>query len=593
MTSMESNLTVPRINFGKIGRIAEVPSSSESKAIYADRLQIRELLERQHRTLLEALDALGLPTETHPEPPSTHGCKLTEFMNGAEPIASKPKAVAWNEEGNGIQEYEPHKHLEQPALMNLDIGFATREHTAEPTLDLSPRTEQSINGEHGNGESSERQMSVGTDSSPVSPSRTSQAARSRQSIRGKAQVQSRGCLKKLVMSSKFELCFAVLIGLNTFTMCLEAQYNGFDTGYHIKHPTVSGPAVEVWPAADLLFKIMEYAFGLLFTVEVLIKFVALKVDFVKSGWNLFDSLIILFWILDTLARLRLLVNPMFLRLGRLARLLRLLRFVKAFQVFDVLHLMIGSIKACSSVLLWSTAVLGLIMTTCALVFNLGMDTYIKSLRGRSDADDLLAAEIFEYFGTYSRSMLSMFEISLGNATPICRLLHEGVSEWFGPVVMFYRITVNFALLKVINGIFMHETFRVAASDDDLMIMQKNRKTELHIKKMTQLFVEADESGDGLLDCDEFNEILSDARVKTWLSAQEIEIRDVELVFNLVDVTGRGVISAEDLVRGFSQLKGAAKSLDMVTLLHENKHIRSQIDGIEQKLATILSSAKSG
>merc|ERR1712232_320894 len=184
-----------------------------------------------------------------------------------------------------------------------------------------------------------------------------------------------------------------------------------------------------------------------------------------------------------MASMNFFMNPMFLRLGRLARLLRLLRFVKAFQVFDVLHLLIGSVRACSSVLLWSTVVLGLIMTCCTLAFIYTLDPLIRD----PNTDPVLAVKLFDYFGSYSRGMFSMFEVTLGNYVPIARTLHESVSEWFVLIFIVYRMLVNFALLKVINGIFMHETFRVAAADDDIMIMQKNRKAEMHIKKMTALF----------------------------------------------------------------------------------------------------------
>merc|ERR1712232_589963 len=108
-------------------------------------------------------------------------------------------------------------------------------------------------------------------------------------------------------------------------------------------------------------------------------------------------------------------------------------------------------------------------------------------------------------------------------------------------------------------------------NDDIMIMQKDRATRKHVTKMTQLFKEADESGDGYLSFDEFQEVLSDPRVKTWLAAQELEVRDVELVFSLVG-SGRGVITAEELVVGFAKLKWPARSIDLLTLLRGSKRL---------------------
>merc|ERR1719502_937014 len=108
----------------------------------------------------------------------------------------------------------------------------------------------------------------------------------------------------------------------------------------------------------------------------------------------------------------------------------------------------------------------------------------------------------------------MFEITLGNWVPIARLL-LGVSEWFMIFSLIHKLTMGFAVISVINGIFIQETFKVAACDDTLMLMQKQRAIRVHTKKMKLLFEAADESGDGNLDIDEFREILKKAQVRTW------------------------------------------------------------------------------
>ena len=78
--------------------------------------------------------------------------------------------------------------------------------------------------------------------------------------------------------------------------------------------------------------------------------------------------------------------------------------------------------------------------------------------------------------------------------------------------MAYKLIVGFAAVGIINGVFMQETFKVAASDDKLMMRQKatgavpfgrclsgqERDRMLHTKKMKTLFEAADESGDGYI-----------------------------------------------------------------------------------------------
>merc|ERR1719171_1919048 len=78
-------------------------------------------------------------------------------------------------------------------------------------------------------------------------------------------------------------------------------------------------------------------------------------------------------------------------------------------------------------------------------------------------------QVFSYFGTFTRATLTMFEVTLANWAPACRLLSNNVSEVYGLVFVLYKLIVGFAVVKVITGVFLHETFKVAQGDDDLMI----------------------------------------------------------------------------------------------------------------------------
>merc|ERR1712007_171726 len=115
-------------------------------------------------------------------------------------------------------------------------------------------------------------------------------------------------------------------------------------------------------------------------------------------------------------------------------------------------------------------------------------------------------------------------------TPITRRLIEKVSELYGPLILLYRFTVGFAVVRVITRVFLHETFKVAAMDDDLMILQKQRSASRHRRKMLALVKQADTSNDGVIQKDEFLEILENQRIKTWLAAMDLEVADGEVLF---------------------------------------------------------------
>merc|ERR1712066_1037125 len=83
-------------------------------------------------------------------------------------------------------------------------------------------------------------------------------------------------------------------------------------------------------------------------------------------------------------------------------------------------------------------------------------------------------EVYLRFGTFTRTMFTMFELTLANWTPAIRLLSENVSEFFMLFGVFYKLSVGFAVVGVVNGVFMQETFKVAQTDDAVMVRQCTR-----------------------------------------------------------------------------------------------------------------------
>jgi len=182
-------------------------------------------------------------------------------------------------------------------------------------------------------------------------------------------------------------------------------------------------------------------------------------------------------------------------------------------------------------------------------------------------------QVYKYFGTFTRALVTIFEISFASHVPVCRTVMENVDEGYAIFFLIYKCVVGLSIMKVITGVFLHETFKVCSEDDELMIIQKKRAMEEHKKKMEKLFARVDESGDGVLSKDEFTKVMKDEWVKTWLSAMDLDTSHVERLWKLVD-DGDGNVTAGELVKGVSKLKGAAKSVDMNHIVHEIDSIKA-------------------
>lgn len=302
----------------------------------------------------------------------------------------------------------------------------------------------------------------------------------------------------------------------------------------------------------------------------------MKLAFFLDIWNIFDAVTVIAWLIDTVLRGFWPIDPMLLRLAKLGRLLRLMRLVRKLKGFDALYILTTALRGSVTVLLWSFLMLFLLQ----LIFALFLQRIVQETIVSGDRTPAVQEELFLHFGTCSRSLLTMFEITLGNWPPVARILQDHVHEAFCAFSILHKITVGYALIAVINGVFLKETFSAAENDDKIMMRNTEKKRDQHIKKMKSLFEAADETGDGVLDREEFIQVMTDPEIVNWLAAMDLQIADPNALFDMVigEHDEEGTINAEQLVRGVSRLKGAARSTDMHTLSAEVKKLQQRLQG---------------
>jgi len=376
---------------------------------------------------------------------------------------------------------------------------------------------------------------------------------------------------RYVHTTQFDAIFCGVILANTLVMALEMQYTGFQRGYEIGFPHFTVPASEWWPQAQAIFQALDIMFGIIYTVELIVKLVGFKARFFKDMWNIFDGILVAMWLVEVALRDFIQLEPGILRMMRMARLLRLIRLVKTIQGFDALYIMTTAMLGSTVCLFWSFMLLMTVQVMIAFFLNESLEVYFTD-PSKPISEKL---EVFEYFGTTARVMLTMFELTLANWPVAARILQENVTEYYSIFSVAYKLIVGFAAVGIINGVFMQETFKVAASDDKLMMRQKERDRALHTRKMRTLFAAADESGDGFIDRSEFVEIMEVPEVRTWLAAQELPVQDPHILFNLLD-DGDAELTAEELVKGVERLKGTAKGIDLASFIAEYRMFATKV-----------------
>lgn len=380
----------------------------------------------------------------------------------------------------------------------------------------------------------------------------------------------------LVRHHNFETTFAFLILGNAMQICLEVEHIGLQVGCDLeykldvyKHCRGAGDDYGIWPGARTAFLVSDWFFGLIFTVEVLIKLAALHKRYCCSLWNGFDFLCVVAFYVEKVASALLVVDPLVLRAFRLLRLLRLIRLLRMLESLDALYIMTTAIQGMVKVVIWAVTLLALMQALCALLVTLLL--HAEYFEDKDGAFNLTPEtrnaqwEMYEYFGTFARSLFSMFELTLANWPPAARLLAENFSQWFMPICVMHKLTMGFAVVGVINGVILQETFKVAATDDVIMVRAKHREQKMFARKMNKLFDHLDISHDGELDFEEFCKIADDADVQLWLSSLDIDTDDLRTMFNLIDSDGNGKVSPHEMVTHMPRLRGTARNIDVMAL----------------------------
>lgn len=223
---------------------------------------------------------------------------------------------------------------------------------------------------------------------------------------------------------------------------------------------------------------------------------------------------------------------------------------------------------------WSVVVLFTAQMASALLMTQLLESYLTE-PGGSDFVKMQRHEVYKYFGTFTRAFITTIQLTLGNWVPVCRILLENVGEEWSIFIIIYILFITFAAMRVISAVFIVETQKVASTDEELLILQKERQIDRLNRNFAGVFKELDATGDGMVDWEEFQAVLLDQRVLIWLAALDLDLDQCEGMFSLLD-GGDGRISFQNFVKGVQRLKGGAKSVDLIMLMNRQQELAASV-----------------
>lgn len=349
--------------------------------------------------------------------------------------------------------------------------------------------------------------------------------------------------------------------------------------------------------------VLEFFFLLIFTVELILRMCAERRKFIHTGWNVFDTFLVLIGILGTC-----ILTPIWLmshdksnhltmfyvfRVMRMARLAQILRILRVIRFHYELMLLLKSIAGTMKALTWSMLLLLLVLYTTA--------TLITNLVGKND-NFKSREDIQGYFGSMSKSLFTLFQlVTTEGWNEVSRdMMADDVLGF--QISIFFTIFVaftNFTLLNLITGVMLENVVRTAnQGEDDKIELMKKAQLE-SIERLQAAFREIDDNHDGLVTLDELQRSLrtGSSAMKDTFNKLGVSAFNAGELFLVLDYDHSGALTLEEFVFGLGEVIGAESGMSgkhlvgleclarkMWTSIHtQNRNCTEAIMSIEQRL----------
>jgi len=382
--------------------------------------------------------------------------------------------------------------------------------------------------------------------------------------------REKGCISKHWHC--LEIIFGAGILANLIAMLVEEQYRGLNIGVELGMEGFIKSGDEFFPGGQDTFEVLNLLFTIMFTLELACHLYREGRWFYRCAWIWLDLIIVPFAWLEIFQVLHFLaISP---ARFRILRVLRLFQLIESMECFDKLHLMMRSLKASFSCLLWSMVMILFTQVVAALWLQYMLSDFYND----SSKPERVRQQVFERFGTTSRTLLTMFQVVFANWADPCWLLVLNVHEWYGLFFVLYRCLLCFALITVATSMFIAETHRICDQDKEMATLQKKRDEEGHKDQIREIFAEVDQSGDGNLSWQELQVMLENRKMRRWAEKIGIDPLHLTELFKMLR-KGEGTLQEsyvvlDEFVSGLLKVGGTARSIDILGISHAVQKMHS-------------------
>uniref|UniRef100_A0A7S0FNW2 EF-hand domain-containing protein n=1 Tax=Pyrodinium bahamense TaxID=73915 RepID=A0A7S0FNW2_9DINO len=289
-------------------------------------------------------------------------------------------------------------------------------------------------------------------------------------------------------------------------------------------------------------------------------------------WNWFDAVLVTMQVFEEITMIVARVsltdsdtegggNLSFLRVLRILRLVRVVRLARVLRLVRQLRTLVTSIGASLQSLAWTVMLIVFIIYVVGIYFTqLVTNERIGATAAELDSQNMQM--MARYFGTLERSCLSLFQSISGGVSweIILSPLVEDVSWLVAPLFTLYIAFSLLAMMNVVTGVFVESALQSSAED----------KEEFFASQLLELIMQHGENDDGYLWAHVLEGMVANPETAQRLAALDIKKAEALNLFKLIDIERTGVISITSFIQACLRLRGAARSIDVTTMMFEQK-----------------------
>jgi len=370
-----------------------------------------------------------------------------------------------------------------------------------------------------------------------------------------------GPLATFVQSKEFE-------AFTLFVILLNSLYTLYDTNWQMSRLVETRPAV---------MTAVEVAFTIFYTCELAAKIQVHRLYFFcnsEMGWNIFDAILVLLSIFDTLITLFVshdgIINTGFVRIVRILKIVKIFRFFRVLQFVTELRLMFQCVMGSISSLIWSFTLLGVITLVFAILFVQQLSLHVIGDSQRMTEEEKMAVKAT--FGSVELAVLTLFQgISGGEDWSVFYRIVGGAGTLSSATFIVYVLFIWLSVENIITSIFVDKAMKLAKPDLDDLLLEKRKDDLLAACELKDLFMSIHGRDSGSLSLDEFEESLKDVRITSYFELKGLSITHASLFFRmLASLNDTHEIDVETFVSGCLRMKGLASNIDVIALLYQSR-----------------------